>query len=101
MLREILEPNIWTMFPYISNIWKIFKKLLYFIFKNNVFYVILKIPTEFNRSLIYSLVCRFFQKHFLLFISVETATDTKSTIVLFDKSNSQLQNTICEHSYHH
>ena len=36
-----------------------------------------------------------------LFISMETTTDIKSTIALFDRANSQLQNTVCQHSNHH
>jgi len=34
----------------------------------------------------------------LLLISMETTTDTKSTITLVDGANSQLQNTIFQHS---
>jgi len=34
------------------------------------------------------------QKQCLLFISMETTTDTKSTAILFDRANSWLQNTI-------
>jgi len=32
---------------------------------------------------------------------MEIATDTKSTVTLFDKANSQIPNTIFHHSYHH
>ena len=32
---------------------------------------------------------------------METTTDKKSTITLFDSINSQLQNTIFQHSHHH
>ena len=32
---------------------------------------------------------------------METTTDTKSTIILLDRANSQLQNTIFQHSHHH
>ena len=32
---------------------------------------------------------------------METATDTKSKITLFDRANSQLQNTVFQHSHHH
>ena len=37
------------------------------------------------------------QKQYLLFISTETTTDRKSTITLFDRANSHLQNTIFQH----
>jgi len=37
----------------------------------------------------------------LLSISMETTTDTKSTITLFGRENSQLQNTLFQHSQHH
>jgi len=36
----------------------------------------------------------------LLFFSVETTRDTKNTIILFDRANSQLQNAIFQHSCH-
>ena len=32
---------------------------------------------------------------------METTTDTKRTITLFDRANCQLQNTIFQHSHHH
>jgi len=32
---------------------------------------------------------------------METTTDTKGTITLFDRTNSQLQNTLFQHSHHH
>ena len=32
---------------------------------------------------------------------METATDIRRTITLFDSANSHLQNTICQHSHHH
>ena len=32
---------------------------------------------------------------------METITDTKSTIILFNRANSQLQNTIFQHSHYH
>jgi len=41
------------------------------------------------------------RKQCLLFISMETTTDIKSTITLFDRANSQLQNIIFQHSQHH
>lgn len=37
----------------------------------------------------------------LLFISMETTTDTKSTIEEIDRANSQLQNMIFQRSHHH
>ena len=40
---------------------------------------------------------RLLQNECLLFISMETATGTKSTITLFDRANSQLQNTFSTH----
>ena len=33
--------------------------------------------------------------------SMETTVDTKSAITLFNRANSQLQNTIIQHSHHH
>ena len=39
------------------------------------------------------------QIEYLLFISMETTTNTKSTITLFDRANSRLQNTIFQHSH--
>ena len=35
------------------------------------------------------------------FISMENSAATKSTITLFDRANSQLQNTIFQSSHHH
>lgn len=37
---------------------------------------------------------KLFQKEYFLFISTETLTDTKSTVAVFNKENSQLQNTV-------
>ena len=34
-------------------------------------------------------------------MSMETTINTKSTITLFDRANSQLQNTTFQHSHHH
>ena len=39
-------------------------------------------------------------KH-LLFISILTTTGTKNTIALFNRENSQPQNTLFQYSYHH
>ena len=46
-------------------------------------------------------VHRLLQKYCLLFISMETTTDAKSTVTLFDRANPQLQNTTFQHSHHH
>ena len=43
-----------------------------------------------------SKACRFLQC--LLFICMETTTDTKSTMALLNRANSQLQNTAFQHS---
>ena len=37
----------------------------------------------------------------LLFISMKTMTDRKSSIMLLDRENSQLQNAVFQHSHHH
>ena len=42
-----------------------------------------------------------FQKECFLCISMETATDTKSTITRFGRANSQLQSTMFLQRYHH
>jgi len=44
-------------------------------------------------------LCGSLQKSCLLFISMGTATSVKSTITLFDRVNSQLEKTICQHSH--
>ena len=41
------------------------------------------------------------RRQWLLFISMETTTDTKSTITRFYRAYSQLQNSIFQHSHHH
>ena len=41
---------------------------------------------------------RLLQNKYALFISMETTTDKKSTIILFYRPNSQLQNTIFLHT---
>ena len=50
---------------------------------------------------IFEYTCRLVQNQCLLFIFMETKTDTKNTITLFDRANSQLLNTIFQHYYHH
>jgi len=46
-------------------------------------------------------ICTLLQKQCLTFDSMKTTTDRKSTIALFDRAISQLQNTISQHSHHH
>ncbi len=46
-------------------------------------------------------ICTLLQKQCLTFDSMKTTTDRKSTIALFDRPISQLQNTISQHSHHH
>ena len=41
------------------------------------------------------------QKQCLLFISLETTTDAKSTITLLDRADSQLQSAAFSHRHHH
>jgi len=40
-------------------------------------------------------------KQWLLFLSMESTTDKKTTITLITRANSQLQNDIFQHSHHH
>ena len=41
------------------------------------------------------------QKWCLLFISMESTTNTKCKITMFDRANSQLQNSLFQHTYYH
>jgi len=48
-----------------------------------------------------NIIGKLLQKQCLLFISIETIRDTKSTMMLFGRASSQLQNAIFQHNHHY